>query len=449
MKKNTHSLSLGIRGRIGAVVAVSAAAALLLSACSSGSVTSNGNASDGTKKTTVTVWNQYTGTSATEATKIIDAFNRSQDKYTVEAQFIPYDTFTSKLINAVKDKTAPNMVLGDGNPQQLGQTITSTKAILPLDKYLSASSSSITKKNFTEGMLSSGVFSGATYSLPTDAGDFGLVYNKQMFKEAGISSPPKTWTEFASDAKKLTKGTTQYGAYLPICSGEWPVYNWEATLWSAGGEILNSSDTKVEFNNAAGVKALTAWTDLVKNGTAYPQCLSSSTDNGATAALTAKKAAMVIDGAGNLPTEDKALGKDNVGVAALPGIKKDAMNLGTDNSYILKGTKAQDDGAWTFLENWLKPTNQAQWDIANGYLPTNTQTADNAQWKKFLASNPRIGTFASQLSYARTRPSIAAYSQISLALSQQLEAAMLQQTSPQDALNAAAKQAQTALTGSN
>ncbi|MBK0296331.1 extracellular solute-binding protein, partial [Bacillus sp. S34] len=64
--------------------------------------------------------------------------------------------------------------------------------------------------------LATGKFEGKTYTLPTDIGDYAVVYNKQMFKEAGITDTPTTWAELQADAKKLTKGTTQYGMYLPI-----------------------------------------------------------------------------------------------------------------------------------------------------------------------------------------------------------------------------------------
>jgi multiple sugar transport system substrate-binding protein len=151
---------------------------------------------------------------------------------------------------------------------------------------------------------------------------------------------------------------------------------------------------------------------------------------------------MAINGAYNLGILDKALGADNVGVAPLPKIDKPAMNLGSNNSYILKGTPAQEDGAWAFLQYWLTPKVQAKWDIATGLLPTNIETAKNATWKSFLAKNPRIKVFADELAYANSRPSIDAYGAISDALSAELEKAMLLKQSPEEAL----KNAETAAT---
>jgi multiple sugar transport system substrate-binding protein len=429
-----------MRKRMLGVAAIVAAAALALAGCSGGSVNGNSGSSG---KTTITVWHNYTGPQATEVKKLIDEYNSSQSKIQVNAQYAASsDQFDPKLLNALKNGTGPNMVLGDSTPQQSGEVVATGK-VLPLENYLS--SGSITKDSFTKGMLSTGTFNGKIYTLATDIGDYAVIYNKQMFKDAGIEKTPTTWAEFAADAKKMTKGTTQYGAYLPIGTGEWPVFTWQAMLWSAGGDFLNADNTKVEFDSPAGVKALTAWTDMLKGGTAYPQSLLTTSTNGAVPALTSKKAAMAITGAYDLTTIDQTLGKSNVGVFALPGIDKPAMNLGTNNSYLLKGTKAQEDASWKFMQWWLSPKTEAKWDIATGLLPANQATNDDATWKKYLNDNPRLKAFAAELEYAQARPSITQYAGISSALSNALESAMLLKTSPSDALSTAAKQAQTAL----
>lgn len=430
--------------KIVGALAIAGAAAVALSACTGGSVT--GNSSGGSGKTQLTLWWNYTGTSAKSAQSLIDGFNKSQSKYQVTAQFgAPSDQFDSKLINAIKNKQGPNIVLGDSTPQNIGQVV-QTGQVLPLEPYLGASSSTITKDDFTAGMLSTGTFNGTLYTLPTDVGDYAMVYNKQMFKDAGITSPPKTWADLAADAKKLTKGTSQYGIYLPISSGEWPVFTWESTLWSAGGQLLSSDNSKVEFNSPQGVQALTAWVDMIKNGSAYPQSLFTSTNNGGTAAVTAKKAAMTYDGAYDLSIYDQSLGANNVGVFPVPGISQPAMNLGTDNSYMLKGSKAQEQGEWQFLEYWLKPSVQAKWDVGNGFFPSSSKTSTDPTWTKYLAANPNVAQFVSELSYAKARPSITSYGEVSTALSNAITSAMMGKASPQQALNTAAQTAQAALT---
>src|SRR5438477_2875576 len=47
-------------------------------------------------------------------------------------------------------------------------------------------------------------YEGKRCALPLLADDYGLYYNKVLFAKAGIKSPPKTMSELAADAKKLT-----------------------------------------------------------------------------------------------------------------------------------------------------------------------------------------------------------------------------------------------------
>src|SRR5438270_303643 len=51
--------------------------------------------------------------------------------------------------------------------------------------------------------------SGAPGQVPTSVPLYGLFYalfyNKAMFRQAGIQSPPSTWSEFIKDAQLLTK----------------------------------------------------------------------------------------------------------------------------------------------------------------------------------------------------------------------------------------------------
>ncbi len=62
-------------------------------------------------------------------------------------------------------------------------------------------------------------FQGKRCALPDLADVYGLYYNKQMLQKAGITSPPKTFSELAADAKKLTvkgsNGSIKVAGYIP------------------------------------------------------------------------------------------------------------------------------------------------------------------------------------------------------------------------------------------
>ncbi len=68
-------------------------------------------------------------------------------------------------------------------------------------------------------------YQGKTYTLPITSGTYGLIYNKQMFKDAGLvdengePKTPATWDEMVEYAKKLTNpDKKEYGIIFP---GKW------------------------------------------------------------------------------------------------------------------------------------------------------------------------------------------------------------------------------------
>src|SRR3954451_21065935 len=62
-------------------------------------------------------------------------------------------------------------------------------------------------------------FNGTRCALPMLADAYGLYYNKKLLREAGLNGPPKTVSELADYAKKLTKrnpdGTLKTVGFLP------------------------------------------------------------------------------------------------------------------------------------------------------------------------------------------------------------------------------------------
>ncbi|MBR6849880.1 MAG: extracellular solute-binding protein, partial [Lachnospiraceae bacterium] len=66
-------------------------------------------------------------------------------------------------------------------------------------------------------------YNGKTYTVPITAGPQGLLYNKDLFKAAGLvdengePTPPETFDELVEYAKILTDvGKKQYGIILPL-----------------------------------------------------------------------------------------------------------------------------------------------------------------------------------------------------------------------------------------
>jgi len=103
-------------------------------------------------------------------------------------------------------------------------------------------------------------YNGVRCALPLLADDFGLYYNKTLFKQAGITRPPHTFSELTADAKKLTKknpdGSLKVVGYDPAFAfydDVPPKYTFYAPLWnahytdSAGHSILSKDPAWTKF----------------------------------------------------------------------------------------------------------------------------------------------------------------------------------------------------------
>ena len=99
---------------------------------------------------------------------------------------------------------------------------------------------------------------GVQYGIPTSNYTMGLVVNKKLFAAAGLDphSPPTTWEDVATDAKKIAAtgaGVYGYADYSANHTGGW---HFAAELYSAGGELVTADDKTADFNNAMGTQVL-------------------------------------------------------------------------------------------------------------------------------------------------------------------------------------------------
>ena len=99
---------------------------------------------------------------------------------------------------------------------------------------------------------------GKVYALPRIYYTTGLVYNRDLFKRAGLDpdKPPTTWADLAADAAKITAlggGITGYEDYSGGNTGGW---HFGDEIDSVGGSLTTPDGAKAAFNNAQGQQVL-------------------------------------------------------------------------------------------------------------------------------------------------------------------------------------------------
>jgi len=190
-------------------------------------------------------------------------FEEQNPDITIEWSYQNYGSKREKVIagNAVNE--LPDIIALDG---QSIPEFAEMGIILPLDK-INPGMVNKWEKDYPAEIWKTNMYNGHLYSVSTyvDATTF-LVYNKKMFREAGITDsngkarPPKNWKELLVIAKKLTKNGI-YGMALPASGHNLDVNMLEGIAYRNGGRWL--VDGKVQVNGKGFVDALNLYKDLV------------------------------------------------------------------------------------------------------------------------------------------------------------------------------------------
>jgi N,N'-diacetylchitobiose transport system substrate-binding protein len=108
---------------------------------------------------------------------------------------------------------------------------------------------------------------GKTYCVPYYAGARVLIYRTDLFKKAGISAAPTTYSDFLADAQKLqdaNKSDSRFGAFYMPGKYWYAAMSW---VYKDKGQIATSDGSgkwTATLEQPAAIQGLTEWSDLVK-----------------------------------------------------------------------------------------------------------------------------------------------------------------------------------------
>ena len=373
-----------------------AAAALIvpLAACggsgNGGTATAEGIPAKGTDDgTEITLWTR--SPLERQAKNVVEAYNKSH-KNQVKLEIIPNDDMEGKVGGASQTDSLPDILAGDvvRIPYWASEGIFTdiTKQIDGLDN----------KADLQQGHIEAGTVDGAEYPLPFITDVSVMVWNKNLYKEAGLDPErgPKSIDQFVEQAKKVAALNKDgvAGSYLAGQSGGALVFDLFPSVWADGESVMNKDGSEATLDNDSMKGVLDAYKELAN--TTNGLGAGSKEETGAT--WTAPFANGKI---GVMPypnTSTTALfdaekdGGFEVGVAPIPGTKegKTSTFLGGDAMGISKDSKhvAQ---AWNFLYWLMQSDAQKEVFADQGDTASNIQTLKTA----YKDADPRIQTINS------------------------------------------------------
>ncbi|MFF3391513.1 extracellular solute-binding protein [Streptomyces sp. NPDC002669] len=340
-----------------------------------------GSDDDGGKKSsagsyegqTLTVWTM-SGSNPPGWTKTVtDEFEKkTKAKLKIEVQ--DWNGIQQKITTALSETNPPD-VLEIGNTQTPAYAKTGGLAELgDLKKEIGS--------GWADAINAPSVFDGKQYALPWYIGNRVVMYNKKVFKDAGITETPKTRADLFKAFEAIEKKGDAEPIYLP--GQNW--YFFDGLLVGKGVEPVKKEGDKY-VSNLADPKVAEAM-DVYKQYQAFskaPKDKDEATPQQAEVFAKGKTGAIIAMGyeAGTAIKANPAI-KDDIGFFTIPGEtadKPEGVFLGGSNLAVAAGSEKQ-ELAQEFLKIALSEANDGALVKEVGWTPK----SDAMQ--KFAADQP-------------------------------------------------------------
>jgi len=409
----------------GALAVVVAALLLAVAGCGGGGSSSG--------KTQITVWEGYTDVEGKAFKKLVDDFNSSHKGIDVKVLETNNDYALQKVLTAVRGGTPPDVAYLYGS---WAPNVAKIPAVVDLTSMVKTQA--VNWDDFYAGERAVTTVNDKVIAMPALVDNLAIVYNKSLFRKAGVTPPTPEWTwdDFRAAAQKLTDAATkQFGTSYPADASEDSVWHWEAMLWEAGGQILNSDNTKAAFDSPEGLKAMTTLKQMaVDDKSVYVDTTNSKYMD----LFNAGKIGMLVTGPWDLSAVQVPYGVQIMPTYAGSSAGHQSI-AGPDNWVVFNNGSDRTEAAKTFV-TWLTAPDQVkEFSLATGDLPTRVSVGNDPDVVKQMNDKlPGLKTYIDNLSNVKqARPQVEEYPKISEALGNAIVGVLLGKLSPQDALTQA------------
>ena len=430
---------MGTYRRVALLSALAVIATSGLAACGSGSGATTG----GSKS--IQIWEGYTGAEAKAFAHLVSEYQATHPGVKVSSLFVNNDYTLQKVQTAVAGGNPPDIAYLYGswapNVAKLSGVVTLTNVVRQ---------PGVNWNDFWVGERDVATVDGRVIGVPALVDNLAVVYNKTLFAKAHLPlpGPDWTWPQFVADARKLTDpAIKQFGTAYVTPGSEDTVWHWEALLWAAGGEILNSTSTKAAFDSKAGLTSLsTLRTMAVTDHSMYLD----PTDSAYANLFNSGKIGMLVTG----PWDLSGFPNVRYGVQIMPsfpGTNGGHQTIsGPDNWVVFNNGASRVKTAEDFILWLTAPAQIKYFSLKTGDLPIRQSVADATGFDAQMnAGLPEVSTFITNLGNVRqARPQIAMYPQISQVIGTMVVSVLLGKSQPAPALAAAAAKVNQILAGS-
>ena len=377
---------------------------------------------------TLNFWHHYSAQSPENETLtkvLIPKFEEENPGIKVNAVSHEWADLHDKILISAKSDTLPDVARLDSawvpEYQKMG-------ILVPLNQEMSDF------QDVSDGLLESAMttaqIGGDSYGLALNTNTKILYYNTGAFEKAGLKAPA-TMKEFAEDCKKLSgkndAGQQVWGYDEPGLAG----WNLCPFIWSMGGSLTNEDQTKATgyLNSKETVAAIQMLADLYKD-----QAITgwNSGDIPMTDGFGTGRYMMLLEGPWKVSELAGAYPEFEYATAPVPAGDGGPISvLGGEDIGMFK--TANKDAAWKFMK--FMTGEYAQEEMAKcGQIPCNKEALESDTVK-----NADFAPYIEQLKTAKSRPTVASWSEIDSELTASVTAVMNGEKTAQEAMDDLAK----------
>jgi len=320
--------------------------------------------------------------------KIVDDFNKSQNKIHVKYTYLPFGDIWTKELASVAAGNAPDVIINDINTvRQRAQKnqVESLEEFIKKDPGL--------KDQYFPELWKAVEKDGVPYALPFNTDTRLLFWNKDIFKQAGLDpeQPPKTWDELKEFAKKIDqKNGSRY-----VRMGFLPRQSINSDIWmlnATGHGYWDYKENKAVVNDPKAVEALQWVRDYEQQyGDKVINSFKAQFGDSQADPFVSGKLGMIVQTATDY-TKIRDYAKDmNFGVAPMPEFTPGnghTMWGGGFVAEIPKGAKHA-EASYEFIKYLTGAKAQEYWAVKNFDNVANIEAAKNAGQSSDMSENDK------------------------------------------------------------
>jgi multiple sugar transport system substrate-binding protein len=277
------------------------------------------------------------------------------------------------------------------------------------------------------------VKNGKQYAIPLQMGLFVIIFNRTLFKAAGVAEPADSWTwasDFVEAARKVTSTEKrQFGAIQP------PM---EPPIWSYGGDVLSADGKTCLLDQPAAVTALQLISDLVFKYQASPRPADLQDTNALNLFMTSRLG-MLIDITGTASQVERQAPHFDWDLAHLPLGPKGRFTIVQGPSLSVFQASKQRDLAWQWTEFYTGKEIQ-QYAATVGRVVSARQSAA-AAFKALPAPPANRAPLVDSAAFSRQRLFLTNWAQVNDVMTKNLDDSLTLGTKPaQQAAQAACQE---------